>query len=428
MTRDRNIRQQKSAAPQQAPEETREAEGREGPESEAPLPRRRTFRRRNSPARQSPEESTPVTPRRVAPPAREEEVEDLTAPADETSPRDERRDAADSSVSENDAVAQGAPEAEGRLAPEPGPVDSEPTPVASEPTPAPEPAPVDPSREAPTAHPTEAHHDTPPADAPSAAQTAAPTRPDLGERDSAAADRLWARLQPFALDERMLDRNRIITASRYDPAYSSFDVLRTRLLQALSERGWTRVAITSPTQGCGKTFTAANLAISLARQENCRTILFDTDLRNPSLGKVFGLRGTGVIGNMFRGQVTPADHLRRVGPNAIHAGHNLAVGFNEAPETYASELLQDPRTARTLATIEENYDPDVMLFDMPPALYGDDVIAMRPCLDAVILVVGGGLTTEREIREVERRLGTETPLLGVVMNRAEGSSARKYSY
>ncbi|MCE0505421.1 P-loop NTPase [Roseivivax sp. GX 12232] len=426
MTRDRNIRQQKSAAPQEAPEETREAEGRE---SEAPQPRRRTFRRRNSPARQSPEESAPVTPRRVAPPsARAEEAEDLTAPAGECTERDEMRDGADTWVSDDDAVAQGAPEANDQ------PVHgSEPAPVDSETTPATEPAPIDPPRAAPAAHPTEAHHDTPPvdtppADAPSAAKTAAPSRPDLGERDSAAADRLWARLQPFALDERMLDRNRIITASRYDPAYSSFDVLRTRLLQALSERGWTRVAITSPTQGCGKTFTAANLAISLARQENCRTILFDTDLRNPSLGKVFGLRGTGVIGNMFRGQVTPADHLRRVGPNAIHAGHNLAVGFNEAPETYASELLQDPRTARTLATIEENYDPDVMLFDMPPALYGDDVIAMRPCLDAVILVVGGGLTTEREIREVERRLGTETPLLGVVMNRAEGSSARKYSY
>lgn len=46
----------------------------------------------------------------------------------------------------------------------------------------------------------------------------------------------------------------------------------------------------------------------------------------------------------------------------------------------------------------------------------------------MILVVGGGLTSEREIREVEARLGTETPLLGVVLNRAEGSTARKYTY
>ncbi|QFT61388.1 CpsD/CapB family tyrosine-protein kinase [Roseivivax sp. THAF30] len=268
---------------------------------------------------------------------------------------------------------------------------------------------------------------TAPAMAPPAERTATPVTRSLSE-SAADQDANWRALDTFRVDERLLDRNRIITASRYDPAHSSFDVLRTRLLQALAERGWTRIAITSPTQGCGKTFTAANLAISLARQENCRTILFDTDLRNPSLSKVFGLSGMGPIGNLLRGASGPEDHLLRLGPNAIHASQNLAIAFNDAPETYASELLQDPRTGHSLNHVQERYRPDVMLFDMPPALYGDDVIAMRPHIDAVILVVGGGLTSEREIREVEARLGTETPLLGVVLNRAEGSTARKYTY
>ncbi|SIS53529.1 Chromosome partitioning ATPase, Mrp family, contains Fe-S cluster [Roseivivax lentus] len=239
---------------------------------------------------------------------------------------------------------------------------------------------------------------------------------------------LWARLAPVIVDERVLDRHRVITATRYDPAHAAFDVLRTRLLQAVAERGWSRIAITSPTKGCGKTFTAANLAISLARQENCPTILFDTDLRDPMLARTFGATATGAIGDMLRGKTAPEDHLQRLGPNSIHAGPNLAFAFNDAREAYASELLQDPRTADTLRRIEERFAPKLMLFDTPPALYGDDVLAMRPLIDAVILVVGGGLTTANEIREVENRLGTETPLLGVVLNRAEGSKTRQYGY
>ncbi len=238
----------------------------------------------------------------------------------------------------------------------------------------------------------------------------------------------WQRLGTFDLDARMLERNRIITAARQDPAHTTFDVLRTRLLQALAERGWSRVAITSPTKGCGKTFTAANLAISLARQENCATLLLDLDMRAPTLHKTFGQKSVGSIGDMLRGRVDPADHLRRPGPNAMNVGRNIAFGFNDVTEDYASELLQDPVTAQTLKTMTDTLRPDVVIYDMPPALSSDDVIAFRAHFDAVLLVVGGGLTTDAEVKDVERRLGEQTPLLGMVLNRAEGTNPAKYAY
>ncbi|MGR3377597.1 nucleotide-binding protein [Salipiger abyssi] len=239
---------------------------------------------------------------------------------------------------------------------------------------------------------------------------------------------LWDALPTFAVDARHLERNRIVTAGRQDPAHAAFDVLRTRLLQALADNGWKRVAITSPTKDCGKTFTAANLAISLSRQETCRTLLLDCDLRRPTLHKVMGLRNPGSMGDMLRGLVPPERQLARLGPNDIHAGQNIAFGFNGTVEPYASELLQDPRTEETLNAIEKSLAPDVILFDLPPALYFDDVMAFRPQFDGVLLVIGGGLTTDKEVREVERRLGDNTPLLGTVLNKAEGTNLRKYSY
>ncbi|SLN22438.1 Tyrosine-protein kinase YwqD [Roseivivax jejudonensis] len=254
---------------------------------------------------------------------------------------------------------------------------------------------------------------------------------DTARQTLPAADdpeRLWASMPSFAVDDRALERNRIISASRSDPAHVSFDVLRTRILRALSDRQWRRVAVTSPTPGCGKTFTLANLAISLSRQADLRSVVLDLDMRRPELHRVFGIKSPKSIGDMLRGKTLPEQHLLRLGPNDFHAGRSIAFGFNGTPEPFAAELLQDPKTAIALDMIEARLKPDVMLFDLPPALSGDDVLALRPHFDAVLLVVGGGVSAQSDVREAEQRLGADTPLLGVVLNRAEGINEKKYAY
>jgi Mrp family chromosome partitioning ATPase len=106
----------------------------------------------------------------------------------------------------------------------------------------------------------------------------------------------------------------------------------------------------------------------------------------------------------------------------------VAIGFNGQIEPYAAELLQDPTTAQALNRLDATLEPDVVLFDLPPALVNDDVLAMRPHFDALLLVAGGGITSADEIKETERRLGKDVPLLGVVLNKAEGSEASEYAY
>lgn len=253
-----------------------------------------------------------------------------------------------------------------------------------------------------------------------------PPTPPVGRQPD--PEEVWAKLDRFPLDPERLNARNVITALRRDPAHTRFDILRTRMLQALAENGWKRVAITSPTQGCGKTFTAANLAVSLSRQEQCRTVLLDLDMRSPSLHKIFGVADPGVIGDLLRGEIAPERHLQGFAPNAIAAGSHVAIGFNGMIEPYAAELLQDPKTAKVLSKIEAVFEPDVMLFDLPPALLNDDVLAMRPHFDALLIVAGGGITRANDIKETERRLGESVPLLGVVLNKAEQSDIADYTY
>jgi Mrp family chromosome partitioning ATPase len=239
---------------------------------------------------------------------------------------------------------------------------------------------------------------------------------------------MWNSLLTIPVDPALLERNLVITAARTDPAHAAFDVLRTRLVQALSDNGWNRVGITSPTRDCGKTFTAVNLAVALSRYENCRTVLIDMDLHNPSVAKVLGTTISESLGDYLRGDITTEAYLRKMGQNGLNIGENLAVGLNTRVEPYAAELFQRASTAEVLARMDHELRPDVVLFDLPPAMAQDDVIALRPQFDCVLMVVGGGITTAQQVREVIRRIGEDKPIVGVVLNMAEGEGIGTYNY
>lgn len=223
---------------------------------------------------------------------------------------------------------------------------------------------------------------------------------------------LWQSLPVFPVKNAHLVKNRVITALRKDPAHATIDMLRTKLLQVLQANDWKHVAITSPTEGCGKTFIAANLAISMARGESRRVILMDMDMRNPELASVFGVTNPPNLKDYLAGYALPEEYFLRI-------GHNLALGLNDQAEASAAEFFLEKDTAAILDEMDQVLSPDVVLYDMPAVLPHDDVVAFLPRVDGVVLVIGGGHSSASEIRDVQRLLGDETPLLGVVLNNAE---------
>jgi len=253
-------------------------------------------------------------------------------------------------------------------------------------------------------------------------QKRATDAPTVIERPtSVAADRAWADLEPVKLDEKHLENNRVITRDKKDPAYIAFDVLRTRIMRAFQKNGWSRLGITSPTKGCGKTFVSANLALSMSRAQNQRTILIDMDLRLPALSKVLGVRQNDPARWFLSGQTAPEDFLRSAGPN-------LAVGVNTDRVRDAAEVIMDERTGETLNGMRAQFDPDIVIYDLPPMLSCDDVIGFLPQLDCVLLVIAGDRTRPDSVTECERLLADQTQLLGILLNKAETSGATKYGY
>jgi len=222
----------------------------------------------------------------------------------------------------------------------------------------------------------------------------------------------WDSFEKVNLSNRVLEKNLIVSATRKDPAHKQFDILRTRMMQVIQDRDWRRIGITSPTDGCGKTFVSANLAISLARNETNRVLLMDMNLRKPDLARVLGLQRDIFMEDYLAGLVEPEEFYLRLGPSLI-------AGLNSRSISEPSELMQNVMTADVFDEMQDTLAPDVSIFDLPPLLNSDEAVACLPHLDGVLLVIGGGLSTEKEIIAAENLLKNQIPLLGVVLNNAE---------
>ena len=236
-----------------------------------------------------------------------------------------------------------------------------------------------------------------------------------------APARVWKSLTSANLSDETLLQNGLFPLTSADPAVAAFDLLRTRLLQGLAQKGWRRIAVTSPTHDCGKSFVAANLALSLARRPEGRAVLVDMDLRAPALANLFGHKSAADLREYLVGEQPLETAFRR-------HGRQLAIGFNASAVPDAAELLQDPQLLQSLEVIAEQLDPDIILYDMPPALVCDDLLAISSQVDAVLLVADGTRTTPAEIRRCEELFGTALPIMGVVLNRSQDLGLGRYRY
>jgi len=215
--------------------------------------------------------------------------------------------------------------------------------------------------------------------------------------------------------ERLL-ANRIVAMADHDPAATAYKVLRTHVLQRMRANHWKTLAITSPAQGNGKTVTSINLAITLARDLKHTVLLVDLDLRRPSLASFFFDQPVPGLSDYITDD-RPIEELL-VNPGI----ERLTLLPGNHSFTHSSEILCSPKMIELVEELKGRYADRLVLFDMPPVLGGDDVIAFAPYVDAVLLVVEEGGTTKDELMEAYALLDGAN-ILGTVLNKAEEGSA-----
>ncbi|APG48206.1 CpsD/CapB family tyrosine-protein kinase [Phaeobacter porticola] len=246
------------------------------------------------------------------------------------------------------------------------------------------------------------------------------TEPQM-QRLPATVPEVWERLHRVPLDIRghQAARSPLVNFFRNSPTANAFDLLRTRLLHSLKAQGWKRVAIAAPTAGCGSTFSAVNLALSMARVPGTRTILMDLNFRRPGIASALKLPPSGDMPGFLSGDLSLPEHL-------IRPAASLAVGLTAAPDRNAAEILHDGRCAGVIDDMVLSTGADVTLFDLPPVLEHDDTAAFLPQVDGVLLIADGTRTTAAHLAACEKMFEGQTQLLGVSLNRARGAGLLQY--
>lgn len=257
-------------------------------------------------------------------------------------------------------------------------------------------------------------------------RTPADTAPGAAQRRRAGPRLLpdglmekWKALPEFSIPDTVGDARRLVAHLPGIEA-SHYDILRTKVLNELRKNGWRRVAITSPAGGCGKTTTACNLAMSIARQGELRTSLFDLDLRRPAVDKIFGTKPKHDIAEFLKGSI-------EYGEQAMRIGNNLAVSMALHSQSDPTKLLAGKKLGEIIDKVEKDYAPDVMIFDLPPVLVADDARAFLRNVDCAILMVQAEGTTTQQIDVCEREIAEQTNVLGIVLNECRFDETKQHS-
>ncbi|WNC69634.1 polysaccharide biosynthesis tyrosine autokinase [Thalassotalea nanhaiensis] len=202
-----------------------------------------------------------------------------------------------------------------------------------------------------------------------------------------------------------------------DHAFSeAIRTLRTSVQLLSFDKKIKVIAITSTIPNEGKTMVTSNLAFAVGQLE--KTILIDTDLRKPKVGKNFGIQSTGL-----------SDYI--AGNNSLEeciqhdSKSNLDVITAGTIPPNPQELLASNQFKQLLKELRAKYDK--IIIDTPPILAVSDAMIVARQADNLIYVVNSDSTKESQIKTSLKRLQqAKLNISGVVLNKVDLDKAAEY--
>ena len=230
------------------------------------------------------------------------------------------------------------------------------------------------------------------------------------------------------LDLDLIARNGVVVpnAPRSRVA-DQFRVIKRPLLQNAAGKGASTlnhanlIMITSALAGEGKTFTAINLAMSIAAELDHTVMLVDADVARPSVLRNLGVpEGPGLL-DLIDGSAQMHDVLLRTNVD------KLSVLPSGTPHQRATEMLASEGMRRLLDEMANRYADRIIIFDSPPLLMTTESRVLATNMGQIVMVVQAGRTKQSDVQAALETID-HCPVRLMLLNQVRSETETSYGY
>jgi len=220
-------------------------------------------------------------------------------------------------------------------------------------------------------------------------------------------------IRPDAVRSQLADEYRVVKRPLIDNAMGK---------GAVPIKDGNLIMITSALPGEGKTFTAANLAMSIAMELDNTVMLVDADVARPSLLKVLGLPSArGLLDVLVDESIDLPQVLLRT------SVEKLTILPSGTPHPRATELLASDAMVRLLEDMATRYSDRIIIFDSPPLLVTTEARTLASHMGQVVVVVKAEGTAYADVRHALATIEA-CPVKLMLLNQAKTFAQDAYGY
>jgi exopolysaccharide/PEP-CTERM locus tyrosine autokinase len=214
----------------------------------------------------------------------------------------------------------------------------------------------------------------------------------------------------------------VTAASPHSPAAEQFRLLKNNILFPEKGNPPKTIMVTSASPHEGKSFVAANLAVSIAQSIDEYVLLMDCDLRSPTIHTSFGYDGKELgLSEYLTNKLPLSSVLKKSSVNKL-----TILPAGQIPAN-PSELLSSDQMRRLLHEVKLRYNDRYIIVDTSPPYITSETNAIARFVDGIILVIRQGKTRIKEVADILDIYGREK-ILGVVTNFSKKTIGYGYGY
>lgn len=229
---------------------------------------------------------------------------------------------------------------------------------------------------------------------------------------------------PVASDDVKSSAGIVVQANKNNQIDEIFRSLRTNVQFMMKENDQV-ILFTSSISGEGKTFIAANLAVSFALLGK-KVVLCGLDIRKPALGRLFGIkdRDKGITNLLTRSHLTTSDLDGQIVPSEVNANLDLLMAGPTPPNP--TELLARENMKTIIDMLKEKYD--YIILDSAPVGLVSDTMQVARYSNVCCYICRADYTPKANVEMLNSLAeNNKLPNLCVILNGVD-MSKKKYGY